>query len=105
FFLTGNLGMAIGIHFAWNFFQGPLLGLPVSGIIFNNSLIRTTFENDQLITGAKFGMEGGLIGTLGIVLILLISWWYLRKRVPGFTTHPAIQSQTVLISGRWGQHP
>ncbi len=105
YFLTGNLGMVIGIHFAWNFFQGPILGLPVSGIIFNNSLIRTTFTNDQIINGAKFGMEGGLIGTIGILLILLISWLYLRKRVPGLTTHPSIQSQSVIISNRWGQHP
>lgn len=104
YFLTGNLGMVIGIHFAWNFFQGPLLGLPVSGIIFNNSLIHSTFTKDQLMNGAKFGIEGGLIGTIGILMILVLSWWYLRMRVPGLSIHPAIQSQSALISNRWGQH-
>src|SRR5690606_6269306 len=32
FVCAGSLWLAIGLHFAWNFVQGPLLGFPVSGM-------------------------------------------------------------------------
>jgi uncharacterized protein len=97
YFITGSLAMPIGIHFAWNFMQGPILGIPVSGIVFRSSLIQTDAVTSKLLTGGTFGLEGGLIGTLGILLIIVLTLLILRKRYSITEIHPALLSQSVLI--------
>lgn len=80
YFFTGSLALPVGLHFAWNFIQGPVLGLPVSGIIFPGSLVQTSRIGSDFITGGKFGMEGGLLGTIAILFVLLLVWWTMSKR-------------------------
>jgi uncharacterized protein len=90
FLATGRLGLSVGIHFAWNFVQGGILGVPVSGTEFENSVIQIHSSGPALYSGGAFGFEGGLIGTLGIVMILALTWIYLRRE--GYTqmVHPSI---------------
>lgn len=97
YFITGSLAMPIGIHFAWNFMQGPILGIPVSGIVFRSSLIQTDAVASKLLSGGTFGLEGGLLGTLGILLILVLTLFVLRKRYPISEIHPALLTQSVLM--------
>jgi len=74
---TQNLWLPIGIHFAWNFLLGPVLGLSVSGGdpwgVGSRLLI---VEGPEVFTGGAFGIEGGLVVTLctsiGIVILLLL---------------------------------
>lgn len=78
--LTGRLGFAVGLHFAWNFAQGTLFGLPVSGNEFEGvALLRTQLTGPVLWTGGLFGPEAGLLGlaTLlaGSVIIVLWAMW------------------------------
>lgn len=67
---TGNLWMAIGYHITWNFFQGNIFGLNVSGIE-TISLMQTRLSGPDLLTGGSFGAEGGLITTIVILSSLL----------------------------------
>ncbi|MCC5925833.1 MAG: CPBP family intramembrane metalloprotease [Bacteroidetes bacterium] len=78
FLATGRLALSIGIHFAWNFVQGGIVGVPVSGIPNRFTLIISKNNGNELITGGAFGFEGGLLGTIGIVAILAgtIAWLY-----------------------------
>jgi membrane protease YdiL (CAAX protease family) len=63
FVRTGRIWMPIGLHAAWNFVQGSLLGFPVSGATdWSQGLIRQTEAGIDLITGGAFGPEGGLVG-------------------------------------------
>ncbi len=74
----GGLWGACGLHAAWNWAQGSLLGFSVSGNQFSGpALFHLGTEGPILITGGKFGPEGSLITTLiytaaCLALILLI---------------------------------
>ncbi len=83
YIVTGNLWLPIALHFAWNFFEGPVLGFPVSGMKMGGFLALSV-TGPAFVTGGPFGPEGGLSGTfltlLGLGILLL-----LRKRL---TPHP-----------------
>jgi membrane protease YdiL (CAAX protease family) len=72
---TDQLWLPIAFHFSWNFFQGPILSFPVSGMS-TGGLILTETTGNPLITGGAFGPEAGLIGTvaLAIGLLILLAW-------------------------------
>lgn len=96
YFISGSLATSIGIHFAWNFVQGPILGLPVSGIIFPTSLIQTDSIEPFLVSGGSFGLEGGLLGTMGILSILILVMMQYRKRYVLNHVHPTIMAQSII---------
>lgn len=96
FFISGSLATPIGIHFAWNFVQGPILGLPVSGIIFPTSLIQTNSIEPFWVSGGTFGLEGGLLGTLGIVAIIVVLLIRYRFRYALTHVHPLILAQSIV---------
>lgn len=75
YMLTRSLWLAIGIHWGWNFVQGPVLGAAVSGGA-GESLIKPVITGPAWATGNAFGPEGGLIAVVictaaGILLLYL----------------------------------
>jgi len=78
--LTGRLGLSIGLHITWNFFQGNVFGFPVSGSNFGVSLIETELTGLVWLTGGAFGPEAGVLGLLAMLIgCLLILFWVQRK--------------------------
>ena len=77
YLFTGDLAIPIGLHISWNFFQGPVFGFPVSGAsLLGLSVFQVQQLGPALWTGGPFGPEGGLIGTLTILLGLgIITLW------------------------------
>ena len=77
--LTGRLALPIGVHIAWNLFQGNVFGFPVSGTTFAAETV-TFFSIQQsgpeLWTGGAFGPEGGVLGLLAIIagIFLMVGW-------------------------------
>jgi uncharacterized protein len=59
FILTRNLWFPIGLHWAWNFFQGPVFGVPVSGMRLP-SLLEAYLQGPSAWSGGEFGLEAGL---------------------------------------------
>ena len=73
----GNLWGIAALHSAWNFTQGNLLGILVSGQDFGPSVLSTELtEQGAWLNGGTFGLEGGLAVTtvlvLGIVVLCLL---------------------------------
>lgn len=66
FLKTGSLWMPMGFHFTWNYFQGYVFGLSVSGHEVY-SLYTVTVKNN-ILTGGAFGPEGGLLVTAVLIL-------------------------------------
>lgn len=74
FVRTGRIWMPIGLHAAWNFVQGTVLGFPVSGATdWSGGLVRQAEAGSDLVTGGAFGPEGGLVGiAFRFVVIALV---------------------------------
>lgn len=65
----GSLWGIGAIHSIWNFAQGNIFGISVSGLSGNPSIMTATAaEGGALIHGGSFGMEGGL----GVTIVLVI---------------------------------
>ncbi|MCD6513412.1 MAG: CPBP family intramembrane metalloprotease [Candidatus Odinarchaeota archaeon] len=69
---THSIYTVIAFHFSWNFFEGEIFGLPVSGHASEGILIVKVINN-AILTGGAYGPEGGLIGLfiIGIFTIIL----------------------------------
>lgn len=84
--LTGGLWAPIGIHFAWNFTQGTVFDLSVSGTDVFDSLLEASVEGPVIFTGGGFGPEAGLVAVasgLGLGL-----WLVARTRREGSWRSP-----------------
>jgi membrane protease YdiL (CAAX protease family) len=89
--LTGELAIPIGIHLAWNFFEGPVYGFSVSGTSSDASLFNLTQGGPKLWTGGDFGPEAGLLCTISctIALALVALWVRVRNGGLGFNANLA----------------
>lgn len=68
YMLTRRLWMAIGLHFAWNWIQGPFFGIPVSGLDING-FFETSRNGPEILTGGAFGAEASIV-TLTLCTII-----------------------------------
>ncbi len=59
YMLTRRLWAAIGLHAAWNFAQGGIYGIPVSGLA-TAGLLQEQPSGSALLTGGAFGAEASL---------------------------------------------
>lgn len=59
FVVTRTLWAPIGLHWAWNLFEGPVFGTAVSGVHLPH-LLQPTISGPVLWTGGAFGPEAGL---------------------------------------------
>jgi membrane protease YdiL (CAAX protease family) len=91
YMLTRSLWLPIGLHAAWNFTQGAIFGVPVSGGP-STGLLRSTLSGPTLLSGGAFGLEASVIAVVicasaGICFVRLaikrdevIQPWWVRRR-------------------------
>jgi membrane protease YdiL (CAAX protease family) len=73
YMLTRRLWMAIGLHMAWNFTQGGIYGVAVSGIEMQG-LLFNTMQGPPLLTGGEFGAEASLPA---VIICTTVGLWVL----------------------------
>jgi uncharacterized protein len=88
FAATQKIWLPFGLHFAWNYVQGPVLGFALSG----GKPLRGTWVQQESIgpawfTGGEYGPEGGVVGLIGRVIVLLglfalFAFWRERFMTP-----------------------
>jgi uncharacterized protein len=76
---TRNLWFGWLLHFTWNFFQGAVLGYPVSGLKLV-PVLQSSINGDDWLTGGKFGLEGSVISTVTHVLMIGVLWLLFQKK-------------------------
>jgi membrane protease YdiL (CAAX protease family) len=90
--LTRSLWLPMGIHAAWNFAQGEVYDIPVSGTPVHG-VVDARLCCDPLLTGGGFGLEASVIAMViatlfGLWLLwlairrgeLVQPWWVRRRR-------------------------
>jgi uncharacterized protein len=95
YMLTRSLWMPIGLHAAWNFTQGFIFDVPVSGID-QQGLVTARLSGPELLSGGAFGLEASVIALViataaGVWLVMLSvkrgelvhPWWVRRRRQRG----------------------
>ena len=69
-----GIWVPVGLHFGWNFVQGPILGFQVSGNEFPTWLVPEFSTKPAYLTGIDYGLEGTLAAVL--VHLVAIGWLY-----------------------------
>jgi len=76
YLLTRRLWLAVGIHAAWNFTQGWVYSIPVSGGKAPLGLLITRRVGPEWLTGGDFGLEASVVALVvatgaGLALLLV----------------------------------
>jgi membrane protease YdiL (CAAX protease family) len=74
---TRSLWFVIALHAAWNFTQGPILGIAVSGIAVDG-LLKSTLQGPPMLSGGEFGAEASI---LTLVICSTLAFWFTRKAI------------------------
>lgn len=73
-----NIWMCVGFHITWNYFQGYIFGISVSGRTVGTAMY-TVNINENNLAGGAFGLEGGIINTVVLVGAFIYVWFYSKK--------------------------
>lgn len=94
YLVTLRLWMCMGMHWAWNFVQGGVFDLPVSGTQVWPGALAASAQGPQWASGGAFGLEASLI-TLGLIALLCIAlgrvvWQRQHWMAPPWRARPAV---------------
>jgi membrane protease YdiL (CAAX protease family) len=79
YMLTRSLWLPMGIHAAWNFTQGEIFDIPVSGTKVHGLLV-ARLSGDPLLTGNGFGLEASIIAiVIATIFGLFLLWLAIRR--------------------------
>jgi uncharacterized protein len=93
--LTGRLWFPIGLHAGWNFSEGSLYGLSVSGFTSKQALTQGSLRGPAILTGAAFGPEASIIA---VVLCLAVAIVLLRRAAKSGRIQSPLWSRTNLAT-------
>ena len=82
YIFSGNISWPIGIHFGWNVFQNNVFGFANSGKSSEVSMVTFDLLGPDYWTGGNFGLEGSLLTTMALILVLALLLYQVRKSNP-----------------------
>ncbi len=75
---SGNLWLASGLHFAWNFFQDDIFNLSARSTSDTLLGFDTSLSGPKWFVGSSFGIEVGAAGILALLAAALGVWLFTR---------------------------
>jgi len=87
---TTRLWLPIGMHIGWNFTEGSLLGMSISGTTAKSGAIQGTLSGSQILTGGQFGPEASIVA---VFVCLAAAVYFLRRMVKLGLVQPPVWSK------------
>ncbi|QQS33384.1 MAG: CPBP family intramembrane metalloprotease [Acidobacteriota bacterium] len=93
---TRDLWFVWGLHLMWNFFQGSVFGIEVSGLtdLSKPSLLNEIDAGPNWLTGGSYGIEASIGCTAALLLSILII-----RMMPALEPNPKMLAMTSPASG------
>ncbi len=85
YMLTRSLWAPIGLHAAWNFTQGEVYDVPVSGLD-QNGLVQAKMSGPEILSGGQFGLEASVIAL--VIATAFGVWMVVRAARLGYVMRP-----------------
>jgi uncharacterized protein len=73
--LTGRLWFPIGLHTGWNFAEGSIFSMSVSGLSAPGGLIAGTLRGGAILTGGAFGPEASIAAVVLCLCVAALLFW------------------------------
>ncbi|MFS9016022.1 CPBP family intramembrane metalloprotease [Streptococcus cristatus] len=75
-----NMWVLAGMHGAWNFVQGNIYGIQVSGQGASTSILNYSSQSSvDLLSGGAFGAEGSIFSSIVLIGCTAYLYWSLKK--------------------------
>ena len=75
---TQRLWLPIGLHVGWNFTEGSIFSMNISGTGIHEGVVRGSLSGPRLLTGGSFGPEASVVAVFVCVAAAL---YFLRRMV------------------------
>ncbi|HET9791404.1 MAG TPA: CPBP family intramembrane glutamic endopeptidase [Candidatus Angelobacter sp.] len=86
--LTQRLWLPIGLHLGWNFAEGSIFGMSVSGGTQKGSLITGELHGSNLLTGGAFGPEASIVAVIVCLMAAIYLLWKATHRPKAEVSRP-----------------
>ena len=81
FYISDDIFLPAAAHSFWNFAQGNIFGIEVSGMDeINNTIFKTKLIGSDLISGGAFGFEGSFFVTLVEIIMIFVIIRIIKRR-------------------------
>jgi uncharacterized protein len=90
-----SLWLPIGLHIGWNFTEGSVFSMSVSGGTMNAGLLRGSLSGPRILTGGQFGPEASIVA---VVVCLAVALYFIRRVTILHRTEPPAWSKARLKS-------
>lgn len=90
---TGRLWIPIGLHIGWNFTEGSLFGMTLSGNSMTSGLLRGSLSGPPILTGGEFGPEASVVA---VVVCLAAAAYFLRQIIKWKRAEPPMWRRKAL---------
>ena len=83
--VTDNIMLASGLHFLWNYAQGCIFGINVSGLSDMPTILECQNTGSVFLTGGDFGVEGSFITSIVSIIVCIALLPAVKKTIKAKT--------------------
>lgn len=73
---TQRLWVPIGLHIGWNFTEGSIFSMAVSGNTMSAGLFRGSLSGPRILSGGQFGPEASIVA---VIACLAVALYFIRR--------------------------
>ena len=92
---TQRLWLPIGLHIGWNFAEGSVFSMSVSGGATSTGLLRGSLIGPRILTGGQFGPEASIIA---VIVCLVVALYFIRRIVARHLVEPPAWSKAQPVN-------